>query len=59
MWRYTRRPRDFPSESYIANLTRIPAQDTYNIRDVLMKIKNEVNVNRLIRQRDRGGLLTE
>lgn len=53
-----RRPRDFPSERYLANLTRIPVQDTYNIRDVLVKIKKEVNVNRLMSQRDRGGLLT-
>jgi hypothetical protein len=51
LWRYPPRPRDFPNERYVAYLTRIPVQDTYNLRDVLAKIKNEVRVNRLLSQR--------
>ncbi|KAL3477170.1 hypothetical protein BJX99DRAFT_257646 [Aspergillus californicus] len=39
------RPRDFPSDEYLTNLTRIPLADTYNLRDVLVKIKSKYEGN--------------
>ncbi|KAL3483945.1 hypothetical protein BJX62DRAFT_244422 [Aspergillus germanicus] len=45
LWRYPRRPQDFPSDRYLANLARIPVQDTYNLRDVLARIKHEYDGN--------------
>ncbi|KAL2786294.1 hypothetical protein BJX66DRAFT_328664 [Aspergillus keveii] len=45
LWHYPPRPRDFPSERYLAYLTRFPVQDTYNLRDILAKIKNEYDGN--------------
>ncbi|KAJ0414716.1 hypothetical protein BJY00DRAFT_20113 [Aspergillus carlsbadensis] len=43
--RYKRRPRDFPSARYLANLARIPLQDTYSLRDVIAKIKHDYDGN--------------